>query len=138
MPPAGSGRPLHPCLLPASPRRSLSDKKSFHLEAEGNRPSRLATAMQRHVAGGIVSASCGASIRSCGAASVKARWKAYPRRQKPRGELRRMLLTAKKSKKTRFLSGNTIPLDTGTFHLCEVTVGSDACARRDFSGKLCR
>jgi hypothetical protein len=27
---------LHPGRLPASSRRSLSDKKSFHLEAEGN------------------------------------------------------------------------------------------------------
>ncbi|MDR1959592.1 MAG: hypothetical protein LBQ54_11230 [Planctomycetaceae bacterium] len=42
MPPAGSGRPLHPCRLPVSSRRSLSDRKSFLPEAEGYR-------MQRHV-----------------------------------------------------------------------------------------
>ncbi|MDR1959389.1 MAG: prolyl oligopeptidase family serine peptidase [Planctomycetaceae bacterium] len=36
MPPAGRGSPLHPCRLPASSRRSLSDGKSFHREVEGN------------------------------------------------------------------------------------------------------
>ncbi|MDR1960213.1 MAG: hypothetical protein LBQ54_14425 [Planctomycetaceae bacterium] len=35
MPPAGSGRPLHSNLLPASSRRSLPVRKSFPRDAEG-------------------------------------------------------------------------------------------------------
>ncbi|MDR1960434.1 MAG: hypothetical protein LBQ54_15590 [Planctomycetaceae bacterium] len=64
MPPAGrdaaaggNARALHPGLLPASSRRSLSYRKSFQLEAEGNPPAgasrlRCNSMLPCHTAGG--------------------------------------------------------------------------------------